>query len=126
MERDKPASNRGSADPGAYGAAALARELASLVGATKGERNSKLNRAAYSLGQLVAGGELDAGQVETALTSMGLSLGLSATETANTIKSGLAGGAAKPRQKQTISPKWENKHDLPFRINRRFLERRFA
>jgi hypothetical protein len=126
MEREKPIQNAKKADPGAYGAAALAKELTALAGASKGERNSRLNQAAYSLGQLVAGGEIDAGQVEAALTSMALSLGLSATETANTIKSGLSGGAAKPRKKQSILPNRQNKHRHPFRINRRFLERRFA
>ena len=49
-----------STSPGAYGRAALDAEAAALPGT----RNTALNRAAFNLFQLVAGGELDGGQVE--------------------------------------------------------------
>jgi hypothetical protein len=45
--------------PGAYGAAALERECAALAAVAPGGRNHALNRAAFCLFQLVAGGELD-------------------------------------------------------------------
>jgi hypothetical protein len=41
-----------------YGLAALRRELADVRAARVGERNHRLNRAAFSLGTLAAGGEL--------------------------------------------------------------------
>jgi Bifunctional DNA primase/polymerase, N-terminal len=47
------------AAPGAYGQAALDDECAVLAGTAPGGRNHALNRAAFALFQLVAGGELD-------------------------------------------------------------------
>ena len=45
--------------PGAYGLAALDRECAALAAVGPGARNHALNKAAFRLFQLVAGGELD-------------------------------------------------------------------
>jgi hypothetical protein len=50
---------RCGASPGAYGQAALDYECAALAGTAPGGRNHQLNRSAFSLAQLVAGGELD-------------------------------------------------------------------
>ena len=50
---------RRSASPNAYGQAALDYECATLAGTAPGGRNHQLNRSAFSLAQLVAGGELD-------------------------------------------------------------------
>ena len=47
----------------AYGRAALEREIEALAAAAPGGRNHALNRAAFCLFQLVAGGELDRGEV---------------------------------------------------------------
>jgi hypothetical protein len=47
----------------AYGLAALEREIADLVAALPGTRNAALNCAGFKLFQLVAGGELDDGEV---------------------------------------------------------------
>lgn len=82
---------------GKYGHAALASELATLAGATEGTRNDTLNRAAFSLGSLVAGGDLDRHRVETALLAIALSVGLSESEARATIKSGMEAGAQEPR-----------------------------
>jgi bifunctional DNA primase/polymerase-like protein len=49
--------------PGAYGQAALDREIADLAAAAPGTRNHQLNRAAFALAQLVAGAELERDQV---------------------------------------------------------------
>ena len=49
----------------AYGQAALEREAARVASAVEGTRNHELNRAAFALGQLVAGGELDEHLVRT-------------------------------------------------------------
>jgi hypothetical protein len=98
---DNAKSNAGQKiAPHAYGAAALANQIALLAQATQPGRNDALNRAAYSLGQLVAGGELDAAQVETALSAVALSIGLSPAETKNTINSGLLSGKKNPRRRK--------------------------
>ena len=50
--------------------------IRNLRAAPVGERNHRLNRAAFSLGMLAAGGELDAAQVEDELLDAALDLGL--------------------------------------------------
>ena len=55
------------ASPGAYGLAAINSECAELAGIAPGARNNALNRAAFALFQLVAGGELDRDQVVDSL-----------------------------------------------------------
>jgi hypothetical protein len=52
-----------SPDLGAYGRAALTDEIETLAATPRGQRNDALNRAAFRLFQLVAGGELDQGEV---------------------------------------------------------------
>jgi Bifunctional DNA primase/polymerase, N-terminal len=81
----------------AYGAAALERELGRLVMAAEGTRNHTLNRAAFSLGQLVAGGDLSVDEVGDALLNTALRIGLGETESVGTIKSGLRKGLTTPR-----------------------------
>jgi hypothetical protein len=81
----------------AYGRAALRRELESLSRAQPGTRNDRLNRAAFSLGQLVGSGVLEEEQTVTALTDAGLRLGLGERECERTIDSGLTAGIAAPR-----------------------------
>ena len=49
----------GSSRPGVYGRAALQAEISALANTPNGRRNHALNRAAFNLFQLVAGGELD-------------------------------------------------------------------
>lgn len=81
----------------AYGAEALRRELGRVRVARNGERNNVLNSAAFNLGQLVAGGELNADDVERELTDVARDLGLDLKETRSTIKSGLSAGHKQPR-----------------------------
>lgn len=97
FKHDKKPSTMGTGTPGKYGQAALASELSKLAGASQGERNNALNQAAFSLGQLVAGGELNRGPVEAALTGTALSLGLSEAEARATIRSGFEAGSREPR-----------------------------
>ena len=80
-----------------YGAAALRNELDTLAGALEGTRNETLNRAAFALGQLVAGGELERAEVEAALLAAALRIGLDEREAAATLRSGLDAGALEPR-----------------------------
>jgi hypothetical protein len=58
-ERAIASIHRPNGKPGAYGLAALDRECAALAAVGPGARNHALNRAAFRLFQLVAGGELD-------------------------------------------------------------------
>jgi hypothetical protein len=82
----------------AYGARALSRELEVLRGLVVGQRNDGLNRAAFCLGRLVGGGELSETLVVQTLLCAALAVGLSESEAAATIRSGLRAGMAIPRQ----------------------------
>ena len=83
-----------------YGRAALARERAAVAVAPPGRRNATLNRAAFNLGQLVAGGVLDSNEVQAVLLAAALGAGNPEAKARATIKSGLRGGAAKPRRRR--------------------------
>jgi hypothetical protein len=64
-----------------------------------GDRNNRLNRAAFSLGMLTAGGELDITQVEDELLDAALDLDLAEGEARASIQSGLRAGAREPRRR---------------------------
>lgn len=81
----------------AYALAALRAETERVAAARPGTRNDTLNRAAFSLGQLVAAGLLPPIPVITGLISAAMHAGLSEDEASRTVRSGLAGGARKPR-----------------------------
>ena len=83
---------------GVYLRSALAAETARVTGSPAGERNTALYRAAVALGQLVAGGELHAGQVTAVLAQAAAQVGKEPRETARTIASGLRAGARRPRR----------------------------
>jgi hypothetical protein len=83
---------------GRYCAAALARESDSVRGAQPGGRNRTLNRAAFSLGQLMAGGAIDRTVVERVLLDAALECGLTMKEAEATIRSGSEAGLENPRQ----------------------------
>jgi hypothetical protein len=85
---------------GGYGRAALARERAAVAAAPPGRRNATLNRAAFNLGQLVAGGLLDVDEVRAVLLAAALEAGNPEAKARATITSGLRGGAAKPRRRR--------------------------
>ncbi|MBC7679987.1 MAG: AAA family ATPase, partial [Pseudorhodobacter sp.] len=80
-----------------YAHAALAAEAQRVTDAPEGTRNHALNRAGFSLGQLVAGGALAEGDALDALSSAAAAAGLDDDEITATLRSGLAGGAATPR-----------------------------
>lgn len=83
-----------------FGLKALDDECRAVATATEGGANSRLNLAAFKLGQLVAGGHLNRGEVETALEQAATALtnrdGLRATQ--RTIASGLNAGEKNPRR----------------------------
>ena len=81
----------------AYGRQALVAGCGRVLLAQEGERNHTLNCAAFSLGQLVASGALDARAVANSLVAAALGCGLGEAEARRTIASGLRGGLAQPR-----------------------------
>jgi hypothetical protein len=81
----------------AYAMAALRAETSRVAAARPGTRNDTLNRAAFSLGQLAAAGLLPPIPVITGLIGAAMAAGLSEEEAARTVRSGMAGGARKPR-----------------------------
>jgi len=86
-----------------YATAALTREVNAVRTAAKGTRNNTLNVAAFCLGQLVAGGELDEQTVVAALHEAARAAGLDKDPNcgergiAATIHSGLSKGKLNPR-----------------------------
>jgi hypothetical protein len=84
-----------------YGPAALDREAKHVATVKAGGRNDALNRAAFSLGQLVATGHLTEAEVTAALADAARRAGLNETEAARTIASGLDAGVSHPRTPRT-------------------------
>jgi hypothetical protein len=90
-------SHRATTRRGRYGAAALARESGLVRASQPGGRNRTLNRAAFSLGQLVAGDAIDRQTVESALLEAAIDCGLGPKEAEATIRSGIEAGLEHPR-----------------------------
>ena len=86
-----------------YGMAALNREIDALANTAPGGRNYQLNRASFSLHQLVEGGELDGGVVWHRLIDASTANGLVADDglrsVLETIKSGRRAGRQHPRSR---------------------------
>jgi putative DNA primase/helicase len=103
-KKQEEASRKTAAGNGAdtnYARAALDRECAAVTSAQPGGRNNTLNRSAFNLGQLVAGGALSESEVSDRLYSAATTCGLVKDDgcemVEKTIASGLAAGMAKPR-----------------------------
>lgn len=90
-------------EPNAYGLAALDDEIASLAAAPAGTRNHTLNRAVFSLFQLVAGAELESDQVIDRLIDAchrnGLVKDDGLRSVTATIRSGMVAGLQHPRSR---------------------------
>jgi hypothetical protein len=97
VPRSRRARHRALTRRDRYGAAALARESELVRTAEPGGRNRRLNRAAFCLGQLVAGGAIDRRTVESALLGAALDCGLGPREAEATIRSGIEAGLERPR-----------------------------
>lgn len=80
-----------------YAQVALERELETLNNAPVGKRNEQLNRSAFSLAQLVAGGVLNEAEVISKLEMVARGIGLEEREIKRTIESGFGKGKEKPR-----------------------------
>ena len=89
----------------AYGQAALDYEIRELANTIKGQRNAALNRASFSLYQLVAGGELDPAEVQRCLIEAATTNGLmddpkdGPRSVQKTIASGARAGLLHPRRR---------------------------
>lgn len=88
-----------------YGKAALNRETARVAFAPEGQRNDTLNRAAFALGQLVAGGEIAETEAQARLLEAATLCGLPPSEAQATIRSGMESGKREPRM---ASPSRDN------------------
>jgi hypothetical protein len=84
-------------DGTAWARAALDSEASVVRAGQVGERNALLNRSAFSLGQIVAGGELEREVVEGVLIESAVASGLTEREARLTVASGLRAGAQHPR-----------------------------
>ncbi len=80
-----------------YGLAALSDEAATIRNAPEGERNATLNTAAFSIAQLVAGGEIDGPQAWEQLAAAARHTGLDEREITKTLGSAFKGGTQNPR-----------------------------
>ncbi len=85
-------------DAAAYAEKALADECQAVASAQEGERNNTLNKAAFSVGQLVGAGALGEGEAEERLMQASRRCGLPHGEAAATIRSGMRAGMQQPRQ----------------------------
>jgi hypothetical protein len=92
-------------DGGAWAQAALDREASAVRAAQVGERNTALNRSAFSLGQIVAGGALNRAEVERVLVESAVGSGLTEREARATIASGMRAGAQHPRRPSEREPR---------------------
>lgn len=85
------------ADAEPYALRALQAEAERVANAANGTRNHMLNRATFSLAQLVAGGALTETTVVEALTEAARTCGLDDHEISQTIRSGMRAGQEHPR-----------------------------
>jgi hypothetical protein len=76
---------------------ALEREIGLVRSAPVGQRNATLNRASFCLGQIVAGGGLEAEEVEGLLLRAASAIGLGQREARLTVASGMTAGRRSPR-----------------------------
>ena len=97
-EKRKNPAREGDSNINKYAQAALSGEMQAIMTAPEGTRNETLNQAAFNLGQLVAGGELDENLVYNALHSIAITSGLTESETTKTVRSGLESGKEHPRK----------------------------
>lgn len=98
VDTTKKYENKGSA----YGIQALTKEYERVAVSVDGTRNSTLNVAAFAVGQLVAGGELDLNYASNKLLEAAVKAGLSQEEAERTAESGLGAGQASPRSSQVF------------------------
>lgn len=87
-----------------YALAALQSEQDRVANAAEGTRNTTLNAASFSLGQLVGGELLSHDEVEEVLSAAALACGLDEDEITRTVASGIQAGLQTPRAAPTNRP----------------------
>jgi AAA domain/Bifunctional DNA primase/polymerase, N-terminal len=112
-EATKPPTGGNGASPGepadsTYARAALERECEAVAAALEGTRNDALNRAAYNLFQLVAGGELDADEVTQRLTEAAAECGLGEDDGEMSVKKTIASGGKAGQREPRRAPTWDD------------------
>ncbi len=83
-----------------YGQRALESELAKVMAAREGERNTTLLKAAFRMGRLMPLGHLQEAPASDALIRAGVAVGLPEAEARDVVARGLANGANCPRDVQ--------------------------
>jgi hypothetical protein len=78
-----------------YAAAALASEIQQLISTAEGQRNHRLNLAAFRLARFLTAGALPQSDIEQVLFAAARKLGLSEREARATITSGLRAGSTR-------------------------------
>lgn len=96
----------------AWSQKALDQEINLLRTAKEGQRNTQLNKSAFSLGQIIGAHMLDRVEIEEALSRTACTIGLDEKETTATIKSGIEAGIKKPRMPKQIY----REHEPPFKL----------
>jgi hypothetical protein len=80
-----------------YVKAAVDAECDAVANATEGNRNARLNEAAFAIGRYVGGGEIQEDDAQAVLEQAAAACGLGEIEAEKTIRSGLEAGMAEPR-----------------------------
>lgn len=108
--RHAPARQRPGTDAmgTSFGEQRMRAVIAHLTDAEEGGRNDALNVAAYTLGGLVAGGQIEEAYARMALGITAEGLGLKPQEIKDTIDSGVANGRRAPIRPQQEGPRWHN------------------
>lgn len=88
----------------AWGNKAFDDEVSAVAGAPEGERNAQLNKSAFALGQIVAGGALSEHVVVESLVAAAIRAGLPESEARRTIASGIESGKREPRSAPQRAP----------------------
>jgi hypothetical protein len=110
-EREPPkagARGNGHCRNSAYARAALERECEAVTNAGKGSRNDMLNRAAFNLFQLVAGGELGEAEVTERLIAAAEACGLAQDDGKKSVRDTITSGARKGRENPRHAPEQED------------------
>lgn len=87
-----------------YGAKALQNEAQDVAATAEGGRNARLNKAGWSLAQLVAAGHLTEDEVRETLGSAARAAGLDDHEIIATLRSSLGAGIQHPREVPELPP----------------------
>ncbi len=82
-----------------YAIAALQAEAEAVATAAEGTRNDTLNRAAFCIGTLIGGGEINQVEAEAVLLQAATAAGLPENEARKTMASGIKSGIEQPRSR---------------------------